>query len=86
MNQFVNQTSIISVSEDENGNVMAWPNNEKVRYKYFFARQKYSYKRLLALGEDGEQYVDSFRCNSFQYYRFPTETTDVIHLTLVRSI
>ena len=67
LNQFANQTSIIYVSGDENGNVMVWQNNEKIRYNYFFARQKYSYKRLLALGEDGEQYVDSFRCNSFLY-------------------
>ena len=28
---------------------------------FFNHRQKYSYRRLLALGEDGEQYVDSFR-------------------------
>ena len=43
-------------------------------------RQKYSWRRLLALGQDGEQYVDSFRwsrprCKNLpdrQFSRFPS--------------
>ena len=34
---------------------------EKIESAIINFRQKYSYRRLLALNEDGEQYVDSFR-------------------------
>ena len=41
-------------------------------------RQKYSYRRLLALGEDGEQYVDSFRWSFKSNLKLETSPTKVI--------
>jgi len=52
-------------------------------YDSTVCRQKYSYRRLLALGEDGEQYVDSFRfpscCICFSQRTFYT------HFELLRN-
>jgi len=52
-------------------------------YDSTVCRQKYSYRRLLALGEDGEQYVDSFRfpscCICF------TQRTFYGHFELLRN-
>merc|ERR1712037_295581 len=52
-------------------------------YDSTVCRQKYSYRRLLALGEDGEQYVDSFRfpscCICF------TQRTFYTHFELLRN-
>ena len=54
----------------------------KINQNVCFLRQKYTYRRLLAFGEDGSQYVDSFRyinilffnCkrNKLFYSRFPS--------------
>jgi len=52
-------------------------------YDSTVCRQKYSYRRLLALGENGEQYVDSFRfpscCICF------TQRTFYSHFELLRN-
>ena len=82
-NKFANQTPITCVSEDEIGNVMAWPNNEKIRYDYFFpgkntaTRDCWHWERM-----ESSMWTRSGAI-LFPLLRFLNETSDVIYLTPV---
>ena len=76
MNKFANQTSITCVSEDEIGNVMAWPNNEKVIYKYFLPGKNTATRDYWHWERMGSSMLTRSGAILFPHLRFLNETSD----------